>query len=429
LRGDGRALRGRSRHWNYTGLMQQWTRMAFVVLALPLWAACAVIVDPESLQIRCDMALAVAGHDPCPIGEQCMNGICRSCDPDARELCNGRDDDCDGEVDEGQDADGDGFTWCGGGRVELVDCVDRDPKIHPAPIDDKGNIGEAPAEVCDGKDNDCDSKVDEDQSCATTKKCTETGCPENQTCDEPSGICIVPRPVGSGCMSDSDCKAGFCLRPGSFNLPVALMDNRCATACCSKSDCDDGSTCVIARSGARVCLPNNIVGGGTRKPGDRCSDDDECNSGLCARGQCQTRCFASEGCASTECMLSPGSATETRLFWCGEPLGRIETGEQCYMIGCRSGYCTDDFVCAAPCARDADCDKDSYCKMIDVRPGLIGPASSVSICAPKPTGSPDTESTEHLCCTNDDCAGQLCAPNSPRTNQWNMSCRMGEQVQ
>jgi hypothetical protein len=410
--------------------MQQWTRTALVVLVLPLMAACAVIVDPESLLIRCDMDLANEGQDPCQaLGQQCMSGMCRPCDPEARELCNGRDDDCDGKIDEGHDADGDGFTWCGGGRVELADCVDSDSKIHPPSIEEDGSIGKAPAEACDGKDNDCDSKVDEDRSCATTKKCTETGCPETQTCDEQTGVCIVPRPVGSGCTSDSDCKAGFCLRPGSFNLPVDLMDNRCASACCSNADCDEGSSCVIARSGARACLPNNIASFGSRKPGDRCGDDDDCSTRLCARSVCQTRCFASEQCPNGECILSNGSASEPRVFWCGEPVGRIESGEQCLSIGCRTNFCTDDFACAAPCARDLDCEKDSYCKFVDVRPALIGPASTVSICTLKPTGSPEAEGIEHLCCTNDDCGGQLCAPNSPRPNAWNMSCRAGEQVQ
>jgi hypothetical protein len=422
-------------HWDYTALMQQWTRTALVALVLPLSAACAVIVDPESLLIRCDMELANQGRDPCQsVGQQCMNGMCRPCDPEARELCNGRDDDCDGEIDEGHDADHDGFTWCGGGRVELADCVDSDAKIHPPFIEDDGSTGKAPAEECDGKDNDCDSKVDEDQKCVELrKKCPEIACPSDQTCDEPSGVCIVPRPVGSGCTSDSDCKAGFCLRPGSFNLPVRLMDNRCASACCSSSDCDDGSSCVIARSGARACLPNNIASAGARKPGDRCGDDDECSSGLCARGVCQTRCFASAMCPNAECILSGGSTMEPRTFWCSDPVGLVESGEPCSIVGCRTNFCTDEFsmlrTCATPCARDTDCERDAYCKFVEVRPALLGPSSSVSICAPKPMGAADTEAIKHLCCTNDDCGGQLCAPNSASTSVWNMSCRAGEQLQ
>ncbi|MCB9665237.1 MAG: putative metal-binding motif-containing protein, partial [Alphaproteobacteria bacterium] len=82
------------------------------------------------------------------------------------EVCNGKDDDCDGHVDEDvaitawQDRDGDG--WGDPGRARRVctlppdgvtndlDCDDLDPRKAP----------ELP-EACDGRDNDCDGEVDE----------------------------------------------------------------------------------------------------------------------------------------------------------------------------------------------------------------------------------------------------------------------------
>ncbi len=65
--------------------------------------------------------------------------------PGATEVCNGIDDNCDGAVDEGFDADGDGVTTCGG------DCDDGDATTYPG----------AP-ELCDnGVDNDCDPATDE----------------------------------------------------------------------------------------------------------------------------------------------------------------------------------------------------------------------------------------------------------------------------
>ncbi len=87
--------------------------------------------------------------------------------PGADERCNGADDDCDGQVDEVADLaprfvdqDGDGF----GSGPELRecpdpegtvavggDCDDRDADVHPG----------AP-EACDGVDQDCDGRVDED---------------------------------------------------------------------------------------------------------------------------------------------------------------------------------------------------------------------------------------------------------------------------
>lgn len=60
------------------------------------------------------------------------------------EVCDGIDNDCDTQIDEGFDVDGDGFTSCGG------DCDDNNNAIFPG----------AP-ELCDGLDNDCDTDIDE----------------------------------------------------------------------------------------------------------------------------------------------------------------------------------------------------------------------------------------------------------------------------
>ena len=73
--------------------------------------------------------------------------------PNAIEACDGVDQDCDGDVDEDFDGDGDG--WLDADVVPcqalavLLDCDDDAPSIHP----------EAP-EVCDGLDQDCDDPGD-----------------------------------------------------------------------------------------------------------------------------------------------------------------------------------------------------------------------------------------------------------------------------
>lgn len=90
--------------------------------------------------------------------------------PGAAEICDGKDNDCDGQVDEGLptttyyvDADGDGYgTGPGlercknpgaGYATRAGDCNDANPAIHP---DATGTI-----EICDGIDNDCDGVIDE----------------------------------------------------------------------------------------------------------------------------------------------------------------------------------------------------------------------------------------------------------------------------
>jgi hypothetical protein len=69
--------------------------------------------------------------------------------PGVTETCNAVDDDCNGQVDEGFDKDGDGFFVCAHGPV-LADCDDADATIHPGA-----------AEACNAKDDDCNGKTDD----------------------------------------------------------------------------------------------------------------------------------------------------------------------------------------------------------------------------------------------------------------------------
>lgn len=68
--------------------------------------------------------------------------------PGATEICNGKDDNCDGKVDEGFDKDGDGYASCAT-PSKKADCNDDDPAVHPGA-----------AETCNEKDDDCDGVVD-----------------------------------------------------------------------------------------------------------------------------------------------------------------------------------------------------------------------------------------------------------------------------
>jgi beta propeller repeat protein len=89
---------------------------------------------------------------------------CDDNDPDihlgATEICDGKDNNCDGTVDEGFDKDSDGYTECGG------DCNDNDLDIYPGA-----------QEICDdNKDNDCDGDTDcSDTDCTTSSHCSNKG--------------------------------------------------------------------------------------------------------------------------------------------------------------------------------------------------------------------------------------------------------------
>jgi hypothetical protein len=391
--------------------------MSLVIALAAIGGGCSAVVDPEVLLIRCEARSGAA--DPCAErGLTCEGGTCQHCEPDA-ELCDGRDNDCDGQIDEGHDADGDGFTWCGGGQPELVDCVPDDDAVHPA-LENEGSA----RELCDGRDNDCDSQVDEDPSCEPTRSCAVGSCADGLVCDREQDRCVMPRTRGSLCSSDAECSDGFCVTTAAFGLDDVLSDSLCATACCKDADCASGSVCVQSGSGARVCLPTEIAGRQRGEEGDRCSRSGDCASGVCQDGRCVATCSGDDDCGRATCRLNVTTSTllEGAGAWiCGEPGGRDAAGSLCTSFdpgACRSALCLAS-RCAAPCGSDADCDDGFACRYASVR-GLLG-GGRVTACVSM--SSAEDFDTRAPCCTSADCdEGQSCRP-MRAGEAWGMYCQ------
>jgi len=84
----------------------------------------------------------------------CVGGVPQTCMPGmtmAMEVCgNGVDDNCNGQVDEDVDLDGDGYTTCGGDCCDSGTVCAHPESVNPGAFDVPG----------DGIDNNCDGHVD-----------------------------------------------------------------------------------------------------------------------------------------------------------------------------------------------------------------------------------------------------------------------------
>ena len=122
--------------------------------------------DADDSADRCD-----AGPDGVTDATDCDDAD-GAVNPAATELCDGIDNDCDGDTDEDDasdatwwqmDGDGDGYGDPGTGAPS---CVQPTGQVADATDcdDDDGAINPAATELCDGLDNDCDGLVDDDDS-------------------------------------------------------------------------------------------------------------------------------------------------------------------------------------------------------------------------------------------------------------------------
>ncbi len=169
-----------------------------------------------------------------PFGYSEQAGDCNDNDhrdhPGATELCDGRDNDCDGETDEGltfqtfyEDKDGDGYgvahgetrEACGappGFASQVGDCADDDNTRHPGAD-----------EVCNSLDDDCDGQVDEGARVTCGEgwcrrygpSCNPNHCmpgiPEPETCNYLDDDCDGQIDEGDLCGSGRACVEGACV--------------------------------------------------------------------------------------------------------------------------------------------------------------------------------------------------------------------------
>jgi hypothetical protein len=272
--------------------------------------------DGSPLVVEGSCATGFAGA--CAAGALvCREGfgpLCKAAVARQPETCDGTDEDCDGHIDEGTRLE------CGGCGLQ---------------------------ERCDGADDDCDGRVDEGAACGAGLRCrygacvvpctrnrdcgdfevcgeghclglcARVDCPAPATCDPRTGLCLPcpdcpPDPCAAGvCPPTSLCDAGTC----RFS---------CARISCAFGEvCLDG-TCVADVCGGGVCAPHEVCLEG------RCRLDDcdpaRCGPGeVCAEGRCQADVCAQARCPRWErCVVRRGTAQCVADWVDAPPLPDVE---------------------------------------------------------------------------------------------------------
>lgn len=171
------------------------------------------------------------------------------------EICGDRmDQNCDGRDTSCGDTDGDGIMACRAGD-DLTRCDCDDARTDVRPPFGSGTPG-AP-EICDMRDNDCNGRVDESAACCAG--CASLGadraradiCTEAGECDCSTEPGTAPCAAGltccaSGC-TDTMSELGSC---GSCNSMCTVEADRCTAGNCmcgSTAPCDAARTCVAGR--------------------------------------------------------------------------------------------------------------------------------------------------------------------------------------
>ena len=316
---------------------------------------------------------------PCGNDEgDCVAGV-QTCDADGQwgpceggyaggeEVCDGRDNDCDGDTDEddvcgsGSDCEPGETEPCGIDQGECQSGV-RTCTAEGYWSDCAGAVEPLP-EWCNGLDDDCDGMTDEGDLCEgyelclcghCAPPCSAGECPSgNLTCV--GGWCVVDPCCGIHCQPGLECDlGGDCVDPCETEQVECPDGQVCRMGVCVDADCyTPGHECeagMVCAAGQCVADPCYNVD---------CPDGQYCRAGSCQDLDCAD-CGPSQECIGGQCVDSPCAGVTC-------PPGQACVGGQCTADPCQGVYCAQGEICidgsclADPCAA-IDCPEQSRCE-------------------------------------------------------------------
>ena len=271
--------------------------------------------------------ICAIGHTACVEGHM----DCTADHAPELEICNGIDDNCDGEIDEGL------RNRCGTCESE-------------------------PVEICDGADNDCDGETDEGALCDGPSECAHgrclapcehNECPFAEVCFD--GLCIDPCDQAE-CAGDERCEEGLCVDPCAevdCGAGEICVDGECQSDHCFYTGCPPGQRCRES-----VCEPDPCHD-------RRCPEASFCRDGACIASCGRVSCAANDACVDGACVPNP----------CFDAM--CANDEVCVAGQCGPNACAD-VTCDFGMCEDGNC-RDDPCWDIECPPA--------EICAADPHGS------------------------------------------